>query len=150
MITNLRMELFQALVLTLLLLLILTLSHLLAPVEAQLGEVEAVAAGEGGHRHGPGVPAVQEACNDDNDDDDNDDDDNYDVDVDDAHDAAYADDGDADDKQGWAETSQEADLQSWPLLHLRTAARTQPAWTQYLHKEDNDDISIIMNMICDL
>ena len=39
------------------------------------------------------------------------------------------------------QTSQEADLQSWPLLlHLRTAARTQqPAWTQYLHKEDDDD-----------
>ena len=36
------------------------------------------------------------------------------------------------------QTSQEADLQSWPLLHLRTAARTQPARTQYLHKEDND------------
>ena len=38
------------------------------------------------------------------------------------------------------QTSQEADLQSWPLLHLRTAARTQPARTQYLHKEDDDDI----------
>ena len=51
-------------------------SHLLTPVEAQLGEVEAVAAGEGGHRHGPGVPAVQETCNDGNDDNDygNDDD----------------------------------------------------------------------------
>ena len=41
------------------------------------------------------------------------------------------------------QTSQEADLQSWPLLHLRTAARTQPARTQYLHKKDNDD-NIIM------
>ena len=48
------------------------------------------------------------------------------------------------------QTSQEADLQSLLLLHLRTAARTQPAWTQYLHKEDDDDIFIIMNMICDL
>ena len=33
------------------------------------------------------------------------------------------------------QTSQEADLQSWPLLlHLRTAARTKPAWTQYQEK----------------
>ena len=64
--------------LTLSLLLLLTLSHLLAPVEAQLGEVEAVAAGEGGHRHRPGVSAVQETCNDD-DDEDNDDDDDDDV-----------------------------------------------------------------------
>ena len=48
------------------------------------------------------------------------------------------------------QTSQEADLQSWPLLHLRTAARTQPARTQYLHKKDNDDIYIIMNMIYDI
>ena len=48
------------------------------------------------------------------------------------------------------QTSQEADLQSWPLLHLRTAARTQPSWTQYLHKEDDDDIFIFMNMIGDL
>ena len=36
-----------------------------------------MAAGEGGHRHRPGVPAVQETCNDD-DDEDNDDDDNDD------------------------------------------------------------------------
>ena len=36
-----------------------------------------MAAGEGGHRHGPGVPAVQETCDDedDNDEDDYDDDD---------------------------------------------------------------------------
>ena len=38
------------------------------------------------------------------------------------------------------QTSQEADLQSWPLLHLRTAARTQPV----VHnmdgiKEETDD-----------
>ena len=66
------------LLLTLSLLLLLTLSHLLAPVEAQLGEVEAVAAGEGGHRHRPGVSAVQESCNDDNDEDNDDDDDDDD------------------------------------------------------------------------
>ena len=71
----------QQSVLTLFLLLILTLSHLLAPVEAQLGEVEAVAAGEGGHRHGPGVPAVQEACDDDDDNDDDNDHNDDDVDI---------------------------------------------------------------------
>ena len=38
-----------------------------------------MAAGEGGHRHGPGVPAVQEACNDGNDDDDHNDDDDVDI-----------------------------------------------------------------------